>query len=262
MTNNDFRNYDNVLPQVKECYHDARRFHSIEFYDYAVEKYCKFDKESSFWELFNYLSNFVDLSDPDTNLSNHQHMYQTAEAIRKDGLPEWFQLVGLIHDLGKIIYKMGRKEDGTSMDKQWAIVGDTFILGCEIPKEIVFPEFNSDNQYYDYTKVGIYYKGCGLSSLKCSFGHDEYLYRLLKFNKINLPEEAYYIIRYHSLYLWHTNGQYIHFENEKDKKMKSWVKKFQKYDLYTKDQDPVDEEQAKEYYDKLVKKFFPEKIFW
>ena len=256
------RNYDNVLPQVIECYHQQRIFQNVKFYDYAVEKYCQFNKKNSFWELFDYLSDFVDLSDPDTNLSNHQHMYQTAEAIRRDGLPEWFQLVGLIHDLGKIIYKKGNDAEGTSMNKQWAIVGDTFILGCKIPDEIVFPEFNSENDSAYQTKLGIYSQNCGLDKVKCSFGHDEYLYRMLKFNYVNLPEEAYYIIRYHSLYLWHTYQQYSWFENEKDAEMKFWVRLFQKYDLYTKNPIKVNEEEAKIYYDKLVKKFLPKSLYW
>lgn len=262
MTDDNYRNYKEVLPTVVKCYHDARKHQNIKFYDYAIEKYCKFEKQSTFWDLFDLLSKFVDLSDPDTNLSNHQHMYQTAEAIRKDGLPEWFQLVGLIHDLGKIIYSKGKDADGTSMKNQWAIVGDTFILGCKIPEEIVFNEFNLENESANQTILGIYSEKCGLDKVKCSFGHDEYLYRMLKYNKVNLPEEAYYIIRYHSLYLWHTYDQYQYFENEKDKKMKYWVKKFQKYDLYTKNPKKVNEEEAKIYYNKLVKKFLPEKLFW
>ena len=32
----------------------------------------------------------------------------------------------------------------------------------------------------------------GLHSTQCSFGHDEYLYRMLRHNDIKLPEEAYY----------------------------------------------------------------------
>ena len=74
----------------------------------------------------------------------------------------------------------------------------------------------------------------------CSFGHDEYLYRLLKFNNIKLPEEAYYMIRYHSLYVWHTENEYSYLENEKDTKMKEFVKLFNKYDLYTKKEEELD----------------------
>ena len=259
---NKFRNYTDDLPDVIECYKDQRSNQNLKYYDKAISKYCNFNQKSTFWDLFDKLKNFIDLSDPDTNLSNHQHLYQTANAIRKDNLPEWLQLVGLIHDLGKIIYQKGNDLDGTSMKKQWGIVGDTFILGCKIPNKIVYPEFNKFSEYSNSSKIGIYKENCGLNKVKCSFGHDEYLYRMLKFNNINLPEEAYYIIRYHSLYLWHSYDQYTYFENDIDKKMKPWVKLFQKYDLYTKNPMKVNEEEAKLYYDKLVKKYMPEKLFW
>lgn len=40
------------------------------------------------------------------------HMLQTAEGIRKKGHPDWFQLVGLIHDMGKIMFLWGDEKDG------------------------------------------------------------------------------------------------------------------------------------------------------
>ena len=43
----------------------------------------------------------VDESDPDLDLPNIVHAFQTAERIRQEHPDkEWFQLVGLIHDLG------------------------------------------------------------------------------------------------------------------------------------------------------------------
>ena len=36
----------------------------------------------------------------------------SAEAIRKAGEPEWFQLVGLLHDMGKIMFLWGNAVDG------------------------------------------------------------------------------------------------------------------------------------------------------
>ena len=43
----------------------------------------------------------VDESDPDLDLPNIVHAFQTAERIREEHPDkEWFQLVGLIHDLG------------------------------------------------------------------------------------------------------------------------------------------------------------------
>lgn len=49
------------------------------------------------------LNDLVDESDPDTDLPNIVHAFQTAERIRQDH-PEddWFHLIGLIHDLGKV----------------------------------------------------------------------------------------------------------------------------------------------------------------
>lgn len=49
------------------------------------------------------LDELVDESDPDIDLPNSVHAYQTAEQLRRDhpDLP-WLHLTGLIHDLGKV----------------------------------------------------------------------------------------------------------------------------------------------------------------
>lgn len=39
-----------------------------------------------------------------TNMSQMEHLLQTAEAIRLDGKPDWMQVVGLVHDLGKLLH--------------------------------------------------------------------------------------------------------------------------------------------------------------
>jgi len=47
----------------------------------------------------------VDESDPDIDLPNIVHGFQTAERIRESHPDkDWFQLTGLIHDLGKVIW--------------------------------------------------------------------------------------------------------------------------------------------------------------
>lgn len=40
----------------------------------------------------------------------------------------------------------------------------------------------------------MYEPNCGITKLKMSWGHDEYLYHVLKHNKSTLPEQALYII--------------------------------------------------------------------
>jgi inositol oxygenase len=256
----DFRNYDDCTSNVKELYKNQRINQNLEFVKKSIQKYCSFTRKDKFIDLFEKIS-LKDLSDPDLDCENYYHFYQTAEKIRKDGNPEWMQLVGLIHDFGKILYLKGCTKDGTCENSQWGIVGDTFIVGCKIPETIVFPEFNKLNKD-NFDELGIYKQGIGLNNVYCSFGHDEYLYQLLKFNKVNLPTEAYYMIRFHSLYLWHDKNEYNFLENEMDKKYKSYVKLFNKYDLYTKDKNKKNIDNLKLYYRKLIKKFIPEYIYW
>ena len=59
-----------------------------------------------------------------------------------------FQLVGLLHDMGKIMFLWGDKETGQigkSDGPQWALGGDTWAVGCKIPDTVVFPEYNALN---------------------------------------------------------------------------------------------------------------------
>ena len=76
------------------------------------------------WEAMEFLNTLVDDSDPDTDLNQIEHLVQVAEAMRRDGKPRWFILTGLIHDLGKILCLFD--------EPQWAVVGDTFPVGCAI----------------------------------------------------------------------------------------------------------------------------------
>ena len=49
---------------------------------------------------------------------------------------------------------------------------------------------------------------------------------MLLHNKTTLPIEALYIIRFHSLYPWHSGNAYSHLTNDHDLKMLEWVKLF------------------------------------
>lgn len=254
-----FRNYDNVVEAIRENYLQSRKNQTYDFVKKMHQKYLKFNHKMKIDYVFSKLEHFIDVSDPDISLPNYYHGIQTAESIRKDGHPEWLQLVGLIHDIGKIIYLWGDDLDGTSIKNQWAIVGDTFIVGCKLPYGIVFPEFNQYNSDMNYsiynTELGIYKPNCGLDQVYCSWGHDEYLYQVLKYNQCPLPDEAFYIIRFHSLYSYHKNGEYQNLINEKDKKMFKWLKLFNQYDLYTKSDNIIINDDIKNYYQKLIKKY-------
>lgn len=186
------------------------------------------------------------------------HALQSAEACRK-AYPDldWLHLTCLIHDLGKVL---GVKDAtiGLNGDPQWCVVGDTFPVGCKF-RGTVFPEFfatNPDEKNPKYnTRLGIYKEGCGLDALTMSWGHDEYMYHICK-RYSTLPKAGLYCIRYHSFYPWHTAGEYHEFMDAEDKEMLEWVKKFNKFDLYSKSDKPPKWEDHKEYYTKLVDKYF------
>lgn len=257
------RNYNNVNEEIKNNYKLARINQTYTFVHKMQEKFSDITTCEPIWNILEKLNSFIDISDPDCTFPNIMHALQTAEMIRKDKHPDWLQLVGLIHDMGKIMYLKGDDETGTSKKKQWGIVGDTFIVGCKLPEKIVFPEFNSlnkdNNKPVLNSELGVYSEGCGLDNVTCSWGHDEYLYRLLKHEKnIHLlPDEALYIIRFHSLYSYHTYGEYKQFQSKKDKDMLCWLTEFNKYDLYSKTDEIINVERCKDYYKKLIQKYFP-----
>lgn len=251
-TKSEFRSYDSQSDNpIREFY---RLNHTYQTYDNVLakkEKFLKFEQmEMPWWSAMEYLNTLVDDSDPDTSLDQLQHLLQTAEAIRADGHPDWFVLTGFIHDLGKVLCLFG--------EPQWNVVGDSFPVGCKFSDKIVFPEFFEANpDTYDErfnTKLGVYSQNCGLDQVHMSWGHDEYMYHL---TKDYLPEEALYMIRYHSFYSQHREHAYDHLLNVHDQEMFKWVDKFNPYDLYSKSPKAPVLSELKPYYEDLIAKYLP-----
>lgn len=247
-----YRNYEApARDTVKEFY---RLNHTYQTFDFVKEKqhnYLKFDKkEMPVWDAFQFLNQLVDDSDPDTDLDQFQHLLQTSEAIRKDGHPDWMVMVGLMHDMGKVLCLFD--------EPQWAVVGDTFPVGCAYSDKIVYPEFFKLNPDYNderyNTKYGIYSPNTGLRNVDMSWGHDEYVYHMMK---DHLPEEGLYMLRYHSFYAWHREGEYGYLLDDHDREMLKWVTLFNPYDLYSKNPTPPNWEELKPYYQDLVAKYLP-----
>lgn len=252
-----FRNYD-APPRdtVREFYRLNHRHQTLDFVLQKKREYLPLRrKQMGIWEAMEFLNTLVDDSDPDADFSQIEHLLQTAEAIRRDGHPRWFILTGLIHDLGKILCLFG--------EPQWAVVGDTFPVGCAFSEKIVYPEYfteNSDSQVPEYqTRCGIYAEGCGLDHVHLSWGHDEYLYQVVK---DHLPEPALYMIRYHSFYPQHREEAYGHLLNEHDREMFQWVRAFNPYDLYSKGAARPDVAALRPFYEELIGEFFPERVWW
>jgi inositol oxygenase len=92
-----------------------------------------------------------------------------------------------------------------------------------------------------------------------SWGHDEYLYHVIK---PYLPEAAQYMIRYHSFYPCHREGAYAHLMNAHDREMFAWVRAFNPFDLYSKSAARPDARALRPYYQELIAEFFPSQISW
>ena len=180
---------------VKEFYRLNHTHQSFDFVKEKQKEYLSFSrKEMSVWNAFDFLNQLVDDSDPDTDLDQFQHLLQTSEAIRKDGHPDWMVMVGLLHDMGKVLCLFG--------EPQWAVVGDTFPVGCAYSDKIVYPEFFANNPDYTNpkynTQYGVYSPNCGLRNVHMSWGHDEYIYQMVK-HQIQKPLNYKYVHKFQLL---------------------------------------------------------------
>ncbi|ESZ98338.1 inositol oxygenase [Sclerotinia borealis F-4128] len=253
-----FRQYHAAKAHVIEFYKEQHKKQTYEFNIEIREKFFKSRRpvEMSVWEAMVKLNAYVDESDPDTEVTQIEHLLQTAEAMRRDGKPRWMILTGLIHDLGKLLSAFGA-------EGQWEVVGDTFPVGCAYHEKIILHDNFKNNPDYNHpvysTKYGVYSPGIGLDNLKMSWGHDEYLYHVVE-GQSTLPKDALAMIRYHSFYSWHSEGAYTEFMNESDHRKLAAVNAFNPYDLYSKSDEPPNVEELKPFYLELIDEFFPQRI--
>merc|ERR1712013_649767 len=234
----DYTKNDALGERVKRTYTEMHTKQTMAFVLEKHKTWLKFNHmEATIMEALDMLNELVDESDPDLDLPNIVHAF---------------------HDLGKIMAFYG--------EPQWAVVGDTFPVGCKFAPSIVYGEDSFkdnkdvDNERYN-TDLGIYEKGCGFENIIMSWGHDEYLYQVLKNHMAKvgtkIPDEGMWGIRFHSCYPWHTGGDYKHIMNEKDEDIMKWVLEFNKFDLYTKSTKIPDIEALRPYYQSLVDKYLP-----
>src|SRR4051794_33938138 len=165
-----FRNYRDAPKHVQDFYRTNHENQTLAFVLEMKSTYCfrqNRRREMSMWEMMEDLNSLVDDSDPDTSFTQMEHALQTAERIRRDGHPDWMVVTGFVHDAGKALATL----HGVP---QWAVVGDTFPVGCAFSDAIIFPELfehNPDRMHPIYgTPYGIYEAGVGLHNIHLSFG--------------------------------------------------------------------------------------------
>ena len=202
--------------------------------------------------IMNNLENFIDETNCEFSL---QQAFSAAEAACDDGKSDWFCLSLFLCNLGKIMYLYEEDNKGCGKNTQWAITGETFLTGCEIPEKIIYPEYNKYN-VDNYRKIRETYKrNCGLKNTIVSFSSNEYMYQVLSYNdNVHLlPPEALYLIRYQNLRVHWEHESYEYVLDEYDKAMLPLLKEFNKYMGVKKE---VDMEKVKIKYNTLWKMFF------
>jgi inositol oxygenase len=105
---------------------------TVEFGKAQRAHWGKFDKTKlTVMEAMTKLDDLVDESDPDCDVPNVYHAYQTAEGIRaKYPDRDWMILTGFLHDLGKMMCFYGQP--------QWCTVGDIYPVGCKPAPSVVY----------------------------------------------------------------------------------------------------------------------------
>ena len=251
------RDFDDLArPGVRDFYALNHAHQTVAFVLQKRSEYLPLRRRRmGVWDALRYLGELVDDSDPDLELAQLDHALQTAEALRADGRPRWLVLTGFVHDLGKVLCLFG--------EPQWAVVGDTFPVGCAFSPSIVFPELfaaNPDAHDPAYaSRAGRYTPGCGLDDVLLSWGHDEYLYHVLQ---AHLSAEALGIVRYHSFYAGHRERAYEFLMTDADRRLFDHVRDFNRYDLYSKVETRPDFEALRPYYEDLVAEFLPDELQW
>jgi len=237
--------------------HHYQLMHAHQTPTHASMKKIEYDpaenthRTMSIWEALAICESISDSSDPDFELGNMYHGYQTAESLRSCYPDQpWLPLVGLIHDVGKILLSFGEPE--------WAVFGDTHVLDLPSPDCLL-----GGTTGFPPRTFRVYDEGCGVDELLLSWGHDEYLYQVLLANKTLLPPIALRIIRYHSFYPWHCDGAYERFANQEDRlELLPWLKIFSSHDLYSKSEKVPDVQALRPYYEKLAQIYLPDSMIW
>ena len=187
---------------VKEFY---RLNHTHQTLDFVLAKKADYlarnRKRHGVWDALEFLDTLVDDSDPDVDFTQIDHALQTAEAVRRANQPRWLIVTGLIHDLGKILCLFG--------EPQWAVVGDTFPVGCQFSTACVYPgvlRAESRSAASDLLDA--------VRDLRAEL-RPRQRPPVVGTRRVHLPRrqgppavEALYALRYHSFYPWHKEGEY------------------------------------------------------
>uniref|UniRef100_G1MUV2 Inositol oxygenase n=1 Tax=Meleagris gallopavo TaxID=9103 RepID=G1MUV2_MELGA len=245
----ELRNYTEgkLLDRVYNTYLQMHTYQTVDFVRRKSAEYrgCSLRRMSAMQAL-ELLDQLVDESDPDVDFPNSLHAYQTAEGIRRAHPDkDWFHLVGLLHDLGKVLVLFG--------EPQWAVVGDTFPVGCKVQKSVVFHDstFHNNPDIRDpryNTECGMYQPHCGLENVLMSWGHD--------------GERGGHTETQNPLHGGAGGEDRSRPRRPPTYRPRRPLRVRGKFDLYTKQEDLPDVRELQGYYQALIDKYCPGELCW
>ncbi|CAB9526378.1 Inositol oxygenase [Seminavis robusta] len=163
--------------------------------------------------------------------------FETAEAARAAGHPDWVQLVALVHGLASVVHDLEEGAAGENDDYDWTLPSTSRVVGCAHPNNAIFTEFkdlNSDEHDDRYsTPLGVYTRHCGLANVDLTWSGPEYLHMMLQHNEVDLPQEGFDLLRLFQLRDWHTKGLYDSLANEDDEEIQSFIVDFDQLRKHT-----------------------------
>ena len=150
------------------------------------------------------------------------------------------QLASVVCSATHYCSTVGNDTASAADDYDWSVGSRARVVGCSAPQSAIFSEFrslNPDERDPCYSSLqGMYETRCGLDNVLLTWTGPEYLYFLMKYNEVNMPDEGLKMLRLASLYDWHTKGSYAQFANDDDQDMQSFVADFDELNRVAKEE--------------------------
>jgi len=224
-------------PPRRQHYQTSWSRQTVEFVTAMRTRYLKFDiMEMGLHEALNLAKTIpcnpfnLNSDDMRTSPSLRSLCFQTAESARKDGHPDWVQLVALLHGLGRVLNCIDTAASSTPNDYDWTLSCRSRVVGCLAPRCASFSEYrnlNKDGTDPRYNSPnGMYNNKCGLDDVLLMWTGPEYMYHMIKHNSLAIPEDGLAMLRLFSLGDWHTHSEYDHLASINDEEVRPFVAEF------------------------------------
>ena len=221
-------------PSMRRHYMQKWQTQTVEYVQYKREKYLKFDTccMSLQEALLEKARLVVTDSDDAERKSVESTCFQRAEWFRRHGYADWIQFTALIYELGRVLRVLDLSLAGLDDDIEhdWTVASQSWVVGCSPPTSINFIEYqylNPDSTSPAYSSLqGMYDSFCGMENVLLTWSAQQYMSELLHYNKVDLPSEAFSMIRLSSLDVWHSKREYLHLTRDMDENILPFVADF------------------------------------